>query len=92
MLKITLIDTPSEQKLVLEGKVAKPDVSVLESAWEHARGKLGSRSCVVDLSNTISIDPNAEGIFLDMKRHAAHFVACGISTKHQLEQMGIPCK
>ena len=91
MLKITLIDTPSEQKLVLEGKVAKPDVAVLESAWEQARCKLGSRSCVIDLSNATSIDPDAQGILLEMKRHAAHFVACGISTKHQLEQMGIPC-
>ena len=92
MLKITLIDTPSEQKLVLEGKLAKPDLAVLESAWEQARSKLGNRYCVVDLSNATSIDPSAEGVLLDMKRHAAQFVACGISTKHQLEQMGIPCR
>lgn len=92
MLKITVIDTPFEQKLVLEGKVAKLDLAVLESAWEQAQGKLGNRSCIIDLSSTTSIDPNAEGILLDMKRHSAHFVACGISTKHQLEQLGICCK
>ena len=92
MLKITVIDTPSEQKLVLEGKLSKPDLSVLESAWEHARVARGSRICIVDLTNATSIDPNAEGILLDMKRHSAQFVACGISTKHQLEQLGIQCK
>ena len=92
MLKITVIDTPSEQKLVLEGKLAKPDLSVLESAWEHARVARGSRTCIVDLTNATSIDPHAEGILLDMKRHSAQFVACGISTKHQLEQLGIQCK
>ena len=91
MLKITVIDTPFEQKLVLEGKLAKQDLSVLQSAWERARAVLGDRACVIDLSNATSIDANAEGIFLDMKNHSAHFVACGISTKHQLEQMGILC-
>ena len=92
MLKITVFDTQSEQKLVLEGKLAKPDVAVLEAAWENALGTLGKRSCIIDLTNTTSIDPQAEGILLDMKRHSARFVACGISTKHQLEQLGILCK
>lgn len=92
MLKITVLDTPSEQKLILEGKLSKPDLAVLESAWEQALGKLGKRSCVIDLSNTTAIDPTAEGILLDMKRHAAQFVACGIATKHQLEQLGIQCR
>ena len=91
MLKITVFDTPSEQKLVLEGKLTKPDVAVLESAWEHALGALGKRCCIIDLTNTTGIDPQAEGILLDMKRHSARFVACGISTKHQLEQLGIAC-
>jgi hypothetical protein len=91
MLKITVIDTPSEQKVVLEGKLAKPDLSVLESAWERACGELGNRNCIIDLTNATSIDPEAEGILLDMKRHCARFVACGISTRHQLEQLGIQC-
>ena len=92
MLKITVIDTPSEQKLVLEGRLGKPDLSVLEAAWERARGALGQRACIIDLTNATSIDPQAEGILLDMKRRSAQFVACGISTKHQLEQLGIQCK
>jgi len=92
MLKITVIDTPSEQKLILEGRLAEPDLAVLESAWEHALEALGKRICIIDLTNATSIDPQAEGILLDMKRHSAQFVACGISTKHQLEQLGIQCK
>jgi hypothetical protein len=92
MLKITVIETPTEQKLVLEGKLAKPDLAVLESAWERALGVLGKRCCIIDLTNMTAIDPQAEGILLDMKRHSAQFVACGVSTRHQLAQLGIPCK
>lgn len=92
MLKITIIDTANEQKLVLEGRLTEPDASELESAWETARGPRGRRMCVVDLRNATFIDQSGEKILLRMKGEGAQFIACGVSTTHQLQELGIKCK
>jgi len=92
MLKITIIDTPAEQKLVLEGKLIEPDISELESAWQIARGARGTRRCIVDLRNATFMDQSAERILLDMQRDGAQFVACGVFTKYRLGWLGIRCK
>jgi anti-anti-sigma regulatory factor len=92
MLKVTVVNTASEQKLVLEGRLAAPDLSELESAWQDARSARGSRRCVVDLRNATFIDRRAETILLDMKREGAQFFVCGVCTRHHLEQLGIKCE
>jgi len=92
MLKITIIDTPAEQKLVLEGRLIEPDISELESAWENARGARGLRACIVDLRNATFLDQSGERTLLRMKREGAEFIACGVSTTHRLEELGIKCK
>jgi anti-anti-sigma regulatory factor len=92
MLKITIVDAPQEQKLVLEGRLIEPDLAELESTWRKARTALGTRKCVVDLRNATFIDENAERILLDMQREGAQFIAYGVFTRHQLEQLGIKCE
>ncbi len=92
MLKITILDTPAEQKLVLEGRLMEPDISELESAWQNARGARGTRRCVVDLRNATFIDESGERILLDMQGEGAQFIACGVFTKHRLERVGIKCR
>ena len=92
MLKITIIDGPKEQRLILEGRLAEPDLSALTTAWEEVQSSLQGRRCVVDLRSATRIDHSGEGILLDMKREGAHFIACGISTTHQLERLGIKCR
>ncbi len=92
MLKITMVDTAREQRLILEGKLMEPDISELESTWENARGTNGSRPYVVDLRNVTYIDRSAERVLLDMKREGAHFVACGVANRYRLEQLGIKCE
>ena len=92
MLKITLIETPDEQKLVLEGKLIASDLSELKIAWEGANGKREMRRRVVDLRDTTFIDPSGEQILMEMKRQGAQFIACGVCTPHQLKRLGIPCQ
>lgn len=92
MLKITIIDGPTEQRLVLEGRLAEPNLPILKSAWEGARTARGTRQCLVDLRSTTFIDRSAEQVLLELKREGAQFIACGVSTTHQLEQFGIKCK
>ena len=91
MLKITILDDQTEQRLVLEGRLTEPDISVLESAWDNALAARGTRRCIVDLRNATSLDASGERILLGMKREGAQFLACGVSIKHRLEELGIPC-
>lgn len=92
MLKITIIDTPAEQKLVLEGRLVKSNISELESAWKNAQGARETRRCVVDVRNATFIDESGEKILLDMQEDGAQFIACGVFTKHRLERLGIRCQ
>jgi len=92
MLKITIIDSPTEQRLVLEGRLTEPDISELDSAWENVRGARGTRTCIVDLRDATFMDRGGERILLRMKREGARFIACGVSTTHRLEELGIKCK
>jgi hypothetical protein len=92
MLKITIIDTPREQRLVLEGRLATPGLAELEATWQRARTRLGTRRCMVDLRNTTFIDESAERILLEMQGEGAQFMAYGVFTKHRMQQLGIKCK
>jgi len=37
MLRITVVDSGAEQRLIVEGNLAEPCVSELESVWQQAR-------------------------------------------------------
>jgi anti-anti-sigma regulatory factor len=91
MLKITIMEKPTEQRLILEGRLTGPDVSELQSVWENARRTYQLRSWVVDLRNVTFIDDTAEGILLDMNKEGAQFMACGVANRYRLEQLGIKC-
>ncbi len=92
MLKITIVDTATEQRLVLEGRLLEPDLPELESAWGNARRANGSRRRVVDLRNVTFIHPCAERVLLDMNGEGAQFIACGIANTFRLQQLGIKCR
>ena len=49
MLKITKIDTDTEQRLILEGRLASPWIGGLGSHWKETRHAHPERDFVVDL-------------------------------------------
>ena len=50
MLKITVTDTPNEQKWILQGQLAGTCVSELLSSWLNTRSSRRGRRCMVDLN------------------------------------------
>ena len=50
MLRITVVDTPTEQRLVLYGKLVGPWIGELQRVWENVRQQLGNRRSVIDLN------------------------------------------
>ena len=85
MLRISIVDSPEEQKLVLQGKLTQPWVSELEALWSRTREDLRERKCVVDLKETTSIDQEGFRVLEMMCKEGARFIAKGVMTKYFLK-------
>jgi anti-anti-sigma regulatory factor len=89
MLKTTRIDTKTEQKLILEGRLTEPWIVDLRSQWEESRHTHPERKFVVDLRGVLRIDSAGEGALALMKTEGADFLASGIRMKHLIEDLDI---
>ncbi len=91
MLKISIFETPTEQRLVLEGKLTEPWIAELESAWEKARNQRQGRNCVIDLSETTAIDQSGKRVLAIMCREGAQFIVEGVATMHLIKVIRRAC-
>jgi ABC-type transporter Mla MlaB component len=87
MLKITRIDTDTEQKLILEGRLTEPWITGLRSHWEEARHLHPDRKFVVDLRGVVRIDRFGESALALMKSEGAEFLASGIRMNYLVQQL-----
>ena len=87
MLRITTIDTLTERKLLLEGRLTEPWVAQLDLHWETMRHASPRRKFVVDLRGVTRIDARGENALARMKREGAEFLARGIRVRHVLNSL-----
>jgi|GEM_PF-887809 len=87
MLRITKIDTPSEQKLILEGRLTEPWIADLSSHWKETRRAHPERRFVVDLTGVMRIDSGGESVLALMKSAGAEFLASGIRLTHLVKDL-----
>ncbi len=82
MLRITVMETLTEQKWTLEGQLVQPWISELKSTWTRTETARRERKCVVDLSGVTFIDTNGEEVLAELCKQGAELVATGIYTRH----------
>lgn len=87
MLRITVTETTSGQRWVLQGRLTGSSTEELITNWRANRSFTPSQSCVVDLNEVTSIDKDGEQVLLMMIRDGARFEATGLYTKHLLETL-----
>jgi|SRR5579872_4050793 hypothetical protein len=87
MLRITKVDTETEQKLILEGRLTQPWIADIRSHWEGIRHAHPERKFVVDLRGIMGIDSAGEDALALMKTEGAEFLASGIRMKHLVEDL-----
>lgn len=92
MLKISIVDTPTQRKLVLEGKLMEPWLAELSRTWGAATQNLEGRKLVVDLRNVTLISPEGENALLALMTEGATFVCQEILTRHVLQQLKRRCR
>jgi anti-anti-sigma regulatory factor len=92
MFRISIIDTPGQRRVVLEGKLVPPWTAEVESAWSNAGEELSGRKLVVDLTNVTLIGPDGENILLKLMKDGAKFSAVDVLTTHILKQLAQRCR
>lgn len=87
MLRITLSETASEQRWILEGRLTESSIEDLVASWRAIRCRTPTQACVVDLNQVTFIDREAEQVLLMMMREGVRFLATGLYTRHLLDSL-----
>ena len=77
MLKISITETATETRWVLQGRVFGPWVNELNAIWRTSTRTRKGRACIVDLNDVTFIDKGAEKLLRMMAREGAQLIANG---------------
>ena len=87
MFKISIVDTRSLRKLVVEGTLIGPWVAELGTTWRNASQDLGRLKLVIDLHNLTVISREGQDAIFDLMKQGAKFSCGGVLTTHVLKQL-----
>jgi hypothetical protein len=92
MLRITITETPTEVRCVLQGRLFGPWVSELRTIWRTVTLICKGHPCIVDLSDVTLIDKRGEELLRAMSEEGAQFTANDLYVKHLLEGLKVTGK
>ncbi len=87
MLRISILDSVAQRRLVLEGTLSAPWTEELGAAWTTANAGLRNRKLIVDLQNVTAITQDGENVILKLMSEGAKFRSRGVLTKHVLREL-----
>lgn len=87
MLKISVIDTKMQRRVVLEGKLIAPWSAELRRSGKQAATELAGRQLLIDLKNLTAIGEDGEAALLELMNQGARFCCSGVFTRHILKQL-----
>ena len=87
MLKITIMETATDRRWIVQGRLVGPWVSELRTTWKRAHKSQDNRTCVIDLNDVTFIDKSGERLLRAMSKKGAQLIARGLYVRHVLEQL-----
>ena len=87
MLKISVVDSRTERRVVLEGKLIPPWVAELRTAWKTVNEEIEGRVLVIDLGNVAIISQEGESALLELMNAGAKFRCSGVLTRHVIQEL-----
>ena len=87
MLKISIIECPTQLRLVVEGKLVGPWAAELRGACKEAKTALQGRELVVVMKHITTISQEGENVLLELMSNGIKFRCRGVFTKHVLKQL-----
>ena len=86
VLKISVVESRIERRLILEGKLFARWVTDFGTAFEKSRADLQNRQLVNDLKNVTVVSQEGENALLELMNERLKF-RCGVFTKHVFSQL-----
>jgi hypothetical protein len=86
MFRISVIDSRTQRRLILEGKLVAPWTTELRTFCEKARADLNERALVIDIKQLTAISQEGENLLLELMKDRVAFRS-GVFTKHVLAQL-----
>jgi hypothetical protein len=87
MLRISIVDSPNQRRLVVEGKLIGPWAAELRSACDVARAGLDGGELVIDMNHLTAISQEGENVLLELMQRGIKFRCHGVFTKQVLKQL-----
>ncbi len=92
MFKISIIDTPAQRTLLVEGKLIEAVVDELRTTWKNTSRDLDGRKLVIDLNSLTVISREGEDAIFDLMKQGAKFFCGGICYRHVLKRLARECQ
>jgi hypothetical protein len=87
MLKISILDSQSRSRLVVEGKLVAPWAAELTSVWRKAMADPNGRDVVIYVTCLTAISEDGESVLLELMKEGARFHSSGVFTKQVLKRL-----
>jgi anti-anti-sigma regulatory factor len=87
VLKITIMETATDRRWIVQGRLVGPWVSELRTTWKRAHRSQDKRACIIDLNDVTFIDKSGERLLRAMWKKGAQLIARGLYVRHVLDQL-----
>jgi hypothetical protein len=87
MLKISVIDSPSQRRVIVEGRLIAPWAAELRSACEEANADLLGRDLVIEMRHLTTISQEGENVILELINGGFKFRCHGVFTKQVMKRL-----
>jgi anti-anti-sigma regulatory factor len=87
VLRITIVETATVRRWMVEGRLVGPWVKELRTAWKRAHRGDDQRPCIIDLNGVTFIDKCGERLLRAMSKKGAQLSANGLYVRHLLEHL-----
>lgn len=87
MFKISIVDNPTQRRLILEGKLIAPWTGELRSFCEKVRADLDGRELVIEIKQLTAISQEGENLLFELMKKGLVMRSAGLFTKQILAQL-----
>jgi hypothetical protein len=87
MLKISLIDSPRQRRVIVEGTLIAPWAAELRNACQQAKADLRGRELIVEMKHVTNISQEAKNVILELINGGIKFRSEGMFTKHVVKEL-----
>src|SRR5882724_465116 len=84
---ISIVDTRTQRRLILEGKIIAPWTAELRATCERARAGLGGRELIIHVRYLTAVSQEGENVLLELMNEGIKFRGSGVFSRHLLAQL-----